>query len=85
MKNIVRQGFAYHAELVSHMATKLGVDLTHEVEAGRMNFTELDNAVHRCMQCSDPEGCQIWLDNHPGGSHEAPEICRNRKLFNRLG
>ncbi|MDA5093321.1 DUF6455 family protein [Aliiroseovarius sp. KMU-50] len=85
MKDIVRQGFAFHAKLVERMAAKLGLDMTEEVEAGRMSFTGLDDAVHRCMNCSDPEGCQLWLDNHEGGAHDAPEICQNRKLFKRLG
>ncbi|KPN64106.1 hypothetical protein XMM379_001031 [Aliiroseovarius sp. xm-m-379] len=85
MKDTIRQGFAYHADLVERMAATQGLNLTEELEAGRISFTGLDDAVHRCMQCSDPEGCQLWLDNHEGGSHSSPEICQNRGLFKRLG
>lgn len=85
MRDDARQGFAYHADLVARMAATQGLDLTEEVEAGRISFAGLDDAVHRCMQCADPEGCQLWLGSHDGGSHDAPEICQNRALFKRLG
>lgn len=85
MKDTVKQGFAFHADLVRRMAGKLGLDLTRELEVGRISFDGMDDAVHRCMGCSDPEGCTLWLDEHQGGSHDAPEICQNRALFKRLG
>ncbi len=85
MNDRVQEGFAFHADLVSRMAGKLGLDLTRELDAGRISFDGMDDAVFRCMGCSDPEGCALWLEEFEGGAQEAPEICQNRALFKRLG
>lgn len=85
MTAIEKHGFAHHAALVERMAGTLGVDLSRAIEGGDISFDGVDDAVHSCMGCPDPEGCAIWLGDHTEGANAAPEICQNRVLFKQLG
>ena len=60
------------------------VDLDLEVDLARLSRADLVDAITRCSQCPDPGGCEIWLDEHRGGAVEAPSLCRNRALLDRL-
>ncbi|MCB1349913.1 MAG: DUF6455 family protein [Paracoccaceae bacterium] len=75
---------AYHEHLLGRMADVLGINLDLEVDLARLSRADLVDAITRCSQCPDPGGCEIWLDEHRGGAVEAPSLCRNRALLDRL-
>ena len=67
-----------HAELVDRMATTLGVDLEEATMRGDLPMDEIADVVLRCTNCSDPDGCAHWLDDHAAtGADHAPGYCRN--------
>ena len=66
------------------MADVLGLDLELEVDLTRLSRAQLDQAVVRCTRCPDPEGCELWLDEHAAGTHTAPHLCMNKKLLEHL-
>ena len=75
---------AYHNYLLGRMADVLGLDLELEVDLTRLGRAQLERAIERCAQCPDPSGCELWLEEHGAGTHEAPEICRNKALLEHL-
>lgn len=75
---------AYHEHLLARMADVLGLDLALEVDLTRLSRAQLDRAVKRCIQCPDPGGCELWLDEHAAGTHEAPQLCMNKTLLEHL-
>lgn len=79
------RGIARHAHLVSEMADVAGLDLAEEMIAGRLTGEALRQAVARCMDCGDVEGCVRMLGARSEGSDPTvPEICRNAGFFARL-
>jgi hypothetical protein len=80
------RSIARHAHLVSEMADVAGLDLADEMIAGRLTGEGLRQAVVRCMDCSDVEGCARMLAARSGGSEPAvPDFCRNIEFFAELG
>ena len=77
-------GYSFHAGLVQDMARTLGVNLADELNAARLLPRQFDSAVQRCTTCPDPEGCALWLADHPGGAFSAPPLCRNYALLENL-
>ena len=75
---------AYHEHLLGRMADVLGLDLSLEVDLTRLSRAKLERAVTRCTQCADPSGCELWLEEHAAGTHEAPALCRNKALLEHL-
>jgi len=75
---------AYHEHLLGRMADVLGLDLKLEVDLTRLSRAQLARAIERCTRCPDPEGCEIWLDEHSAGTHEAPQLCMNKALLEHL-
>lgn len=75
---------AYHEYLLGRMADVLGLDLDLEVDLTRLSQSQLVRAVTRCTECPDPEGCEIWLDEHRAGADEAPRLCMNKSLLEHL-
>ena len=73
-----------HAALVDRMADTLGLDLEEAVLSGQMRFDSLSDAVLACTACSNPEGCERWLEMQTGRAPEAPGICRNTRMFEDL-
>jgi Family of unknown function (DUF6455) len=75
---------AYHEHLLGRMADVLGLDLNLEVDLTRLSRTQLARAVTRCTECPDPDGCELWLEEHSAGADEAPQLCMNKKLLEHL-
>lgn len=74
-----------HAALVDRMATTLGVDLEEATMRGDLPMDALADVVLRCTGCSDPNGCDHWLDDHAQtGAAHAPSFCRNSTLLEGL-
>ncbi|MCI2400365.1 DUF6455 family protein [Aliiroseovarius subalbicans] len=73
-----------HIQLVNRMADTLGLDLRREVEGARLSATQFDATVTRCMDCRDPDGCDLWLDQHGAGARHTPGLCRNKALLENL-
>ena len=73
-----------HATLVDRMATTLGVDLEEKVMEGKLDFGALSDVVLGCTGCANPDECEKWLDAHSQGADNAPSMCRNTDLFERL-
>jgi len=74
----------YHEYLLGRMADVLGLDLDLEVDLTRITRAQRDRAVTRCTHCPDPGGCELWLDEHAGGTDEAPQLCANKTLLEHL-
>ena len=74
----------YHRYLVNRMADVLGLDLGLELDLTRISRSQYDHAIDRCGRCPDPEGCELWLEEHEAGAHEAPHLCRNKALLEHL-
>ena len=72
-----------HAALVDKMATTLGIDLEQKVMEGQLQMDSLSDAVLSCTGCSDPEGCEHWLEQNTTADH-APGMCRNVDMFEML-
>jgi len=75
---------AYHEHLLGRMADVLGLDLDLEVDLTRLSRARVERAVKKCMQCPDPSGCEIWLEEHGAGADEAPALCMNKTLLEHL-
>lgn len=74
----------YHQYLLDRMADVLGLDLGLEVDLTRLSRAKLEQAIERCSRCADPQGCELWLEEHSGGATDAPELCRNKALLEHL-
>ncbi len=73
-----------HTELVDRMANTLGLDLEEEVMKGTLDLDSLADAVMHCTGCSNPDGCEHWMDAQDGRADQTPDICRNADLFKAL-
>lgn len=73
-----------HAALVDRMANTIGIDLEEKLMQGMLEVDTISDAVLNCTGCSNPCGCEDWLDAHDAGADEPPSICRNIELFDRL-
>ena len=73
-----------HAELMERMANALGLDLDEKIMEGQLDIETLDDAVLRCTGCTDPDGCDHWLNAQQGIAPAAPGTCRNMTLFEML-
>lgn len=69
---------------MDRMAETLGLNIDAEYDANLVSRRQLDRAVERCHLCADPDGCEIWLDDHAGGAKQAPALCPNKALFDHL-
>jgi len=73
-----------HYWLAKSMAVAAGVDLAHEMEAGRMTQDDWAGLVQRCRGCDWQRaggGCGRWLALQTPGEAEIPETCDNRDTF----
>lgn len=72
-----------HTRLVLGMADRQGLDL--EAMILRAEFTEeqFEQAVDKCMGCTQSVACRCLLDN-AGPSLDLPEYCRNGDVFQSL-
>lgn len=73
-----------HADLVDRMANALGLDLEEAIQSGQLRIDSLGEAVLSCTGCSNPEGCERWLEMQTGRAKDAPGICRNVQMFTDL-
>lgn len=72
---------AYAAKM-RKMADAVGVDLTKEMQSGRLSEEEFDASVQRCLGCVALGDCQHFLASHKAGSPvDAPRYCRNKRQF----
>lgn len=76
--------FTRHARLVDHMATALGIDLEEQMLRGKLGFTQLEDAVLSCTNCTQPCACETWLASLGGTELDPPFFCRNTELFGEL-
>ena len=70
--------------LMNRMAETLGLNIGAEYNARLVSRRQLERAVSRCENCGDTAGCEVWLEDHTGGSREAPGLCPNKALFDHL-
>lgn len=73
-----------HADLVVRMADALGVDLAEEVMRGTVSPEEVRAAFLTCVSCSNPDGCETWLQAQTGIAEAAPDYCRNKARLEGL-
>lgn len=73
-----------HANLVDRMATTLGVDFEEKMLEAKLEIDDITDAVLACTGCSNPDGCELWLNEQQGVAEAAPVMCRNVELFDRL-
>lgn len=74
-----------HAELVRQMADRLGVDITEEMQSGRLTPDDLDATVRRCLSCLQVGECRHFLAaTVPGGAAAAPTYCVNKDLLEAM-
>ena len=73
-----------HSSLVKRMARALGVDHGTTLLAGEIEPADFRLQVVRCTGCSDPDGCEQWLDALEGPVSDTPEFCRNRVALSAL-
>lgn len=75
---------AYQDHLLARMADVLGLDLELEVDLDRLSRAGLEQAITRCEDCPDKDGCTAWLARHRSGAETAPGVCRNRDFLARF-
>ncbi len=75
--------FNRHAKLVSKMADKVGVDLTEEMQRGKVDAEDLRNMVHRCEGCTSPEDCIALMESEDKSAFP-PSYCRNADAFTSM-
>ena len=73
-----------HAKLVDEMAGKLGLDLEESAMRGEVRIGQIEDAVLRCTNCANPDGCEHWLATASGPADTAPDYCRNSEFFRDL-
>lgn len=76
--------FTRHSQLVTRMADAIGVDLEEKQMRAELAPEALDGAVHRCMGCDDPNGCQRWMDSQEQRAPAPPSYCKNIEFFKLL-
>lgn len=74
-----------HARLVGRMTKTLGIDLVEAAQRGEIAQENLRSVVFACTGCTRAGECAHWLDSHAEGAEAAPDYCRNKALFDRLG
>ncbi len=72
-----------HERLLNCMAETLGIDLEAEQQAGDFTPSDRDDAVYRCVSCTNPEGCKTWLAQYLQAD-TPPEFCRNTSQLSAL-
>ena len=72
-----------HQGLMTRMAETLGADLEAAELRGDLPPEMRDEMLSACTGCSDPRGCQHWLDTHHK-AEAAPDYCRNGALLRHL-
>jgi hypothetical protein len=73
-----------HFWLVSRMAKLTETDLVEAMRKAELTQADWAEMVNRCRGCGWSEGCQSWLDDHPGPLPAAPDRCLNRERFQAL-
>ncbi len=74
-----------HADLVGRMTKTLDIDLVEATQRGQLPEEALRSVVYACAGCNKTGDCVDWLDDHADGAGTAPDYCRNKALFDRLG
>jgi hypothetical protein len=65
------------------MAKTLGADLDAAELRGDLPPEMREDMLMACTGCSDPNGCQHWLDTHER-AEAAPGYCRNGSILRSL-
>lgn len=71
-----------HADLVTAMADKAGVDVGAKILSGQLSASGLRGAVMLCTHCQHVGDCQGHLGSAPTG--DVPDYCLNKELFETL-
>lgn len=72
-----------HTRLVLSMADRQGLDLQEMILRADVSEHQFDEAVDRCVGCTQTEACKCLLDS-AGPTLNLPEYCRNGDLFTSL-
>lgn len=72
-----------HADLMTRMADKAGVDIANEVQYGNIAESDLRTMVTQCIGCAEAATCERWLEADVD-TQETPDYCRNKDLFSML-
>ncbi len=72
-----------HADLVSGMSDRLGVDWAEAFEAHPELAARYRSAVLNCTHCQQAGECKGWQKGHAHADH-APDYCLNKGLLEDL-
>ncbi|MCI5110627.1 MAG: DUF6455 family protein [Marivita sp.] len=72
-----------HTKLVLGMADRQGVDLEEILLRGEILEDQFEDAVNKCLGCTQPVACKCLLDT-AGPQINLPDYCRNGDLFDSL-
>lgn len=74
---------AEHTRLVLGMADRQDIDLPELVMRAEVSFDEMDEAIDKCLGCTQPSSCAQLLSSE-AQSASLPAYCRNGDMFDRL-
>lgn len=69
-----------HTHLVLGMADRQGLDLQEMVLRADLSEDQFEQAVDRCLGCTQPDACKCLLDSALPQIN-LPDYCRNGDLF----
>jgi hypothetical protein len=72
-----------HTQMVLGMADRQGIDIQERILRGELSEDQFENAVDRCLGCTQPGACKCLLDG-TGSELKLPDYCRNVDLFNDM-
>lgn len=72
-----------HTQLVLGMADRQGLDLQEMILRAELSEDQFDQAVDRCLGCTQPDACKCLLDSAVPQLN-LPDYCRNGDLFDQL-
>ena len=73
-----------HADLMSKMTEKVGLELGDELLSGKLSAIEIRDAVVTCTHCKNVSDCQKFLDDANANVEHAPEYCLNKQMISKL-
>lgn len=72
-----------HKRLVLGMADRQGLDLQEMILRAEFTEDQLEQAVDRCLGCTQPTACKCLLDT-ADTDFNLPDYCRNGDVFDAL-
>ena len=73
----------HHTGLVLRMADRQNIDLAELVMRAEFSFDDLDQAVDKCLGCTQPGACASFLESDAAAG-AIPNYCQNGDVFRAL-